>query len=133
MPIDRILPDRFPKPTGYSYVVKAQGSRLVFISGQVAYNQDDQLVGKGDLAAQAEQVFANLKACLDSAGATFDDVVKMTTFIVNYDTARDRPILQAARTRHLPADGPPASTLVGVQALALPDLLIEIEAIAVLP
>ena len=132
MPHTYINPDAVSKPGAYTHVVQATGSRIVFISGQVALDKDGNLVGAGDLAAQAEQVFKNLQACLTSVGATFADVTKMTTFIVGYQAARDRSVLGAVRQKYLPGSNPPASTLVGVQALASPDIMIEIEATAVL-
>ena len=127
-----INPDAVSKPAYYTHVVVGTG-KVVFISGQVAIDASGNVVGAGDLGAQAEQVFKNLEACLASAGATFADVTKLTTFIVGYQAARDRPILGAARQKYLPTTNPPASTLVGVQALATPDIMIEIEATAVLP
>ena len=130
MPHNRINPPEVSTPRGYSHVVEATGARLIFISGQVAADASGAIVGEGDLAAQARQVFANLKACLDAAGATFADVTKITTFVVNYQPEH-RAVIAEARERHLPADVPPASTLVGVQALARPEFLIEIEATAV--
>jgi enamine deaminase RidA (YjgF/YER057c/UK114 family) len=127
-----INPAGVSAPTSYTHVVAAEGRRIVFISGQVAINPKGEIVGEGDLSKQAEQVFENLKTCLASAGATFADVTKMTTFIVNYKP-EDRPVLGGVRARYLPAENPPASTLVGVQALARPEIMIEIEATAVLP
>jgi enamine deaminase RidA (YjgF/YER057c/UK114 family) len=128
-----INPDGVSKPGAYTHVVSAQGSRIVFISGQVALDRDGNVVGAGDLGKQAEQVFENLKTCLGSVGATFAEVTKMTTFIVSYRPAADRAILGAVRAKYLPAENPPASTLVGVQSLATPEIMIEIEATAVLP
>jgi enamine deaminase RidA (YjgF/YER057c/UK114 family) len=128
-----INPEGVSKPGAYTHVVSTQGSRIVFISGQVALDKDGNVVGPGDLGRQAEQVFENLKTCLASAGATFADVTKMTTFIVSYRPAADRAILGAVRQKYLPAENPPASTLVGVQSLATPEIMIEIEATAVLP
>ena len=125
-------PSTVSKPNNYTHVVSAQGSRVVFISGQVAIDAAGNVVGAGDLAAQATQVFENLKACLESVGATFADVTKTTTFIVSYRPSADRAILGAVRTKYLPSENPPASTLVGVQSLATPDIMIEIEATAVL-
>jgi enamine deaminase RidA (YjgF/YER057c/UK114 family) len=133
MPHTYTNPSTVSKPGAYTHVVSAQGSRMVFISGQVAIDAAGNVVGQGDLAAQATQVFENLRACLESAGATFADVTKMTTFIVSYRPAADRAILGAVRSKYLPAENPPASTLVGVQSLATPDIMIEIEATAVLP
>jgi len=132
MATQHINPEAVSKPNNYTHVVAAEGRRIVFVSGQVAIDKDGNVVGKGDLARQAEQVFENLKACLASAGATFADVTKMTTFIVNY-RPEHRTMIADLRRRYLPADKPPASTLLGVQSLATPDILIEIEATAVLP
>ncbi len=128
-----INPEAVSKPANYTHVVVARPGRVVFLSGQVPIDKDGNVVGAGDLAAQAEKVFQNLQACLASVGATFADVTKLTTFIVGYQAARDRPLIGAARQKYLPATNPPASTLVGVQALASPDIMIEIEATAVLP
>jgi enamine deaminase RidA (YjgF/YER057c/UK114 family) len=132
MPHTYINPEGVSKPGAYTHVVAAQGSRIVFIAGQVALDKDGNIVGQGDLGKQAEQVFENLKACLASIGATFADVTKMTTFIVSFRPSSDRAILAAVREKYLPAASLPASTLVGVQSLATPDILIEIEATAVL-
>jgi enamine deaminase RidA (YjgF/YER057c/UK114 family) len=132
MPLQHTNPAAVSAPTGYTHVVSAQGSRIVYLAGQVPIDAQGNVVGEGDLAAQAKQVFENIKACLAAAGAGFNDVVKMTTFVVNY-TPVDRPAIVAARAAYLPADKPPASTLVGVQALARPEIRIEIEAVAVLP
>ena len=127
----RTNPEGVSTPIGFTHVVEATGQRLIFVSGQTAVNAKGEVVGTGDLAAQATQVYENLKACLAAHGATFADVTKTTTFVVNYQPEQ-RPIIQAARAKYLPADAPPASTLLGVQALARPELLIEIEAIAVI-
>lgn len=129
MPNQHLNPDGVSKPTGYTHVVSGQG-RLIYVSGQVAVSAAGEVIGEGDLAAQANQVFENLKTCLAAAGASFADVTKLTTFVVNYKP-EDRAIITAARSAHLPAVDPPASTLVGVQALARPEFLIEIEATAV--
>jgi enamine deaminase RidA (YjgF/YER057c/UK114 family) len=126
-------PDAVSKPGAYTHVVEATGGRIVFISGQVALDKDGNVVGAGDLAKQTEQVFQNLQACLAGAGATFADVTKMTTFIVGYQAGRDRAILGAVRQKYLPPENPPASTLIGVYALATPEIMIEIEETAVLP
>src|SRR5438105_4533677 len=125
-----INPESLSRPTGYTHVVSVEGARkLVFISGQVSLNSAGEVVGRGDLGTQARQVFQNLEAALKAAGASFADVTKMTTFIVNYKP-EDRDVIRAARAAYLPADASPASTLVGVQSLAVADFMIEIEAIA---
>jgi enamine deaminase RidA (YjgF/YER057c/UK114 family) len=115
----------------YSHVAVASGARTIYIAGQVSVDEKGAAVGAGDLGAQTEQVMRNLERCLAAAGATFGDVVKITTFVVNY-TPEMRPIIGKARTPFFADRPPPASTLVGVSALAAPEWMIEIEAVAVL-
>ncbi len=117
-------------PTGYTHVVSVSGGRTLYIAGQVAFNAQGEVVGKGDLRAQTHQVFENLRLALAGAGASFKDVVKWNTYVVNFKLEH-LPVLREVRTEVLKDLTPPASTLVGVQALANPDFLIEIEAIAV--
>ncbi len=119
------IPD--PRPR-YSQGILAEGKRLLFIAGQTAVDADGNVVGKGDAAAQAEQVLKNMKSVLDEAGASFADIAKITTYITD---PRYRDALSPARLKYLSAD-PPSSTLVVVSGLANPDYLVEIEAIAVL-
>ncbi len=117
---------------GYSHAVTIEGGRkMVFAAGQVAYTKEMQLVGAGDLAAQARQAYLNLGAVLEGVGASFADVVKITTFVVNYKPS-DLAVIAQVRREFFAKENPPASTLVGVQALAVEGLLIEVEAIAVL-
>lgn len=130
MPIERINPEGLRRPPTYTLVVRASGGSTAYISGQVPVDVDGQIVGAGDFAAQAKQVFANLGIALAAVGADFSHVVKMTTYIVNYEPAL-REALGAARTAAM-GGALPASTLVGVQALAMPEYLLEIEVIAVL-
>ncbi|MEV4448315.1 MULTISPECIES: RidA family protein [Streptomyces] len=124
---------RIPAPDGvapaaaYSHVVLGTG-RFVAVSGQLALDEDGKLVGAGDAAAQARQVFENLRRCLAAAGATFDDVVKLTFFVT--DMAH-MPAVRAARDAHIPADRLPAASAVQVAALVRPEFLMEIEAYAV--
>jgi enamine deaminase RidA (YjgF/YER057c/UK114 family) len=108
----------------------AEGSKLIFISGQVAI-KDGQIVGQGDLAAQAEVAFQNLHGCLEAADATMANVAKMTILVVGLKPEY-RETLQAAYTKHLPSVNPPAQTTIGVQALGHPDFMIELEAYAVI-
>jgi enamine deaminase RidA (YjgF/YER057c/UK114 family) len=114
----------------YSHVAVASGARTIYIAGQVSIDETGAVVGKGDLAAQTEQVMRNLERCLAAAGATFEHVVKITTFVVDY-TPEVRPTIGKARAPFFADRPPPASTLVGVSALAAPEWMIEIEAIAV--
>ena len=122
-------PAGMPVLPGFSQVVTATEGKIVFISGQVAFNANNELVGKGDLRAQAVQTFENLKQALAAVGATFDDVLKSNTYIVDY-TPDVIGVIREVRSQYLPQEKAPASTLIGVQALVFEDLLIEIEAIA---
>ncbi len=124
-----INPPGLATPTGYTHVVVAADRRTVYVAGQIALDSTGKLVGAGDFRAQAEQVLANLRRALASVGASFADVVKTTTFITD---AKQVPALREVRTHHLDPKHPPASTLLVVSALARPEFLIEIEAIAVL-
>jgi len=126
-----INPPTLSTPRGYTHVVTATGGKMVFIAGQVAWDAKGEIVGKGDLRAQATQVYENLKAALAAAGATFTDVVKMNTYIVNFKAA-DLPVIREVRAKYFLQENLPASTLVGVQALAVDGLLIEIEVIAMI-
>lgn len=120
------------KPTGYTHVVVSGPGKTLYISGQVPVNDAGQIVGAGDLKAQTQQVFENLRYCLRFSGANFEDIVKITTYVVNYKPS-DIDIVREVRKGYLSKENPPASTLVGVQALAHPEYMIEIEAIAVIP
>ena len=111
---------------GYTHVVTGTG-RLVAISGQVAFDEHGEVVGVGDPVAQARQVFENLRRCLAAAGATFDDVIKLTYFVT--DVAH-MPAIRTVRDEFLGTGPLPASTAVQVAALVFPDLLLEIEALA---
>ncbi|HXS66251.1 MAG TPA: RidA family protein [Streptosporangiaceae bacterium] len=111
---------------GYTHVVAGSG-RLVAISGQVAFDESGQIVGQGDAEAQARQVFENLRRCLAAAGATFDDVIKLTYFVTD---AAYMPSIRTVRDEFLGTGPLPASTAVQVAALVVPDLLLEIEALA---
>ncbi|MCC6988152.1 MAG: RidA family protein, partial [Acidobacteria bacterium] len=108
-------------------IVEATGGRTMYMSGQVAFDAKGQLVGKGDLAAQTRQVFANLETALTAAGATFNDFVKTNYYMIDASQVQAvREIRSKYFTKELPA-----STLVEVRRLANPDFLIEIEVIAV--
>ena len=128
--LEFIQPEGLARVTSYTQVVTAGPGRLVIVSGQVAYDANGQLVGAGDLRAQTQQVFENLRLALAAAGAGFAHVVKLTIFVVNYQPAHRDAIVEV-RDQFVVRDRPPASTLVGVQALARPEILIEIEALAV--
>ena len=127
--VKRTNPPTLSTPTGYTHVVEVTGPmKTVYISGQIALDQSGTLVGGTDMKAQAEQVFKNLEAALAAAGATFKDVVKMNTYTTDMSQA---PAIREVRTKYFANIQPPASTLVQVVKLARPDLLLEIEVIAV--
>jgi enamine deaminase RidA (YjgF/YER057c/UK114 family) len=115
---------------GYTQVIASPPGTLVFVAGQTAWNEKLELVGGTDLGAQTEQALANLRAALRAAGATPADVTTLRIYIVDYDVEKMRAV--EGPLRRFFAGGPPsAQTLLGVQALALPGMLIEIEAMAV--
>lgn len=122
-------PQTMSTPTGYSHVVEVTSGRTIYIAGQVSLDQSGKLVGKGDFAAQATQVFENIKSALAAVGATFDNVVKVNTYVTDMGHIQT---LREIRSRYY-GKNPPASTLVGIGKLALDDFMIEIEAIAVVP
>ncbi|AJF68098.1 RidA family protein [Streptomyces vietnamensis] len=122
-------PDGLAPSPQYSHVVWGTG-RFVAISGQCAFDASGAVVGEGDAAAQAHQVFANLERCLAAAGAGFGDVVKLTYFVT--DVAH-LPAVRDARDAHFAGAPLPASSAVQVSALVRPELLVEIEAFALIP
>ena len=124
-----INPPAVHKPTGYTHAVKPAGCQHVFLSGQVALDAKGQPVGKDDFRAQAEQVFRNLEEVVKAAGGGFRDVVKMNSYVVGLTPDRLQE-LRTVRAKFLPQENPPASTLIGVVALARPDFLLEVEAVA---
>ena len=136
MAITLINPRGLQQVDIYRQVAVATGSRLVFIAGQVARDGEGRAVGAGDLAAQVEQSYVNVGVALAEAGGTLDDLAKVTVYVVDW-TAEKMPALVEGLSRasmRLGAGGGPLppSTLIGVAALAEPDLLVEIEATAVI-
>jgi enamine deaminase RidA (YjgF/YER057c/UK114 family) len=120
------------RPSTFSQIATVGEGKLVLISGQTARNAASEIVGKGDLKAQTVQVFENLKVALNAVGADFKHVAKLTTFVVGLQPD-DRLMIADTINAYFPAAQRPAHTLVGISALAVADLLIEIEAIAVVP
>jgi len=127
---------RFMNPTGvaaspaYTHAVEVSGGKTIFISGQVPLDEKGELVGRGDLREQTRKVFENLKRALAAAGARFEDVVKTTYYVVGY-RPQHLAAIREVRSEYLSPAHPPASTLVGVEALFLEGVLIEVDAIAV--
>src|SRR6202166_5219904 len=114
----------------FSQVVAASGRRTIYTAGQVSIDEGGALVGAGDLAAQTAQAMRNVGVALSAAAASYADIVKITTYVVNYKPEY-RAIIGKARAPFFANGTPPASTLVGVAALAVPEWLVEIEAVAV--
>jgi len=111
----------------YTDAVEAGG--LLFVSGIVPIDAEGKLVGDGDVAEQARQVFRNMELCLNAAGCGFDDVVKVVHYLLDVD---DRPKINPVRMEFF-GEARPAATLVEVSALAVPGALLEIEAVAAIP
>ncbi|MFJ8212897.1 RidA family protein [Streptomyces sp. NPDC096033] len=122
-------PEGVSPGTGYSHVVWGTG-RFVAVSGQCALDEKGEVVGEGDPAAQARRVFENLRRCLAAAGAGFEDVVKLTYFVTDVGHL---PAVRAARDEVIAPHLLPASSAVQVAALFRPELLVEVEAFAVVP
>ncbi|WP_019074008.1 RidA family protein [Streptomyces hokutonensis] len=134
MAITFMNPSGLPKIDVYRQVSIASGSRLVFVAGQVAWDAEGVTIGEGDLAAQVEQSYLNVGTALAEVGGSFDDVAKLTFYVVDWTPAKMPPLLEgisraAAQLGITPA---PPTTLIGVAALDVPDHLVEIEATAVL-
>ena len=124
-------PAGLSKPTGYTHVVAVPaGARTLYLSGQIALDAKGNLVGAGDFAAQAEQVFANIDTALKASGASFHNVVKLNMYVTDMSQLK---ALRAARDKYIDTQHPPASTLVEVSRLARDGLLLEVEATAVVP
>ncbi len=117
-----------PEPFSH-YTDAVRAGDLLFVSGCVSVDERGDVVGEGDVVAQARQVFANLQLILEAAGSSFADVVKVTLFLTDID---DRARINPVRQEFF-GEARPASTLVEVSALVLPEFLLEIEAVAVLP
>jgi enamine deaminase RidA (YjgF/YER057c/UK114 family) len=127
--IERTNAPGLSQPPGYSHVVAASGSRLVTTAGAVPLDAEGNLVGPGDLHAQARQTLENLALALEAVGATWRDVIKTTVYVVAGEPADLSAVWVAVRESSVAGA---ASTLLGVSMLALEGQLVEIEAIAVL-
>jgi enamine deaminase RidA (YjgF/YER057c/UK114 family) len=134
MSVELINPDGLPKPEMYAQVGIATGTRTVYLAGQVARDADGRPVGPGDLAAQVEQAFVNVNTALTAVGGSFDDVAKLTIYIVDWTPDKMAAFGEGAMRAagRLGVNPVKPVTLIGVAALGEPDLLVEIDAIAVL-
>ena len=134
MTVTLVDPAGLPKVDTHRQVAVATGSRLVFLAGQVAWRADGTVVGTGDLAAQVEQCYRNVATALAEVGGSFHDVAKLTLYVVDF-TPDKMAALEEGLGRVVATLGPlpaPPITGIGVVSLASPDLLVEVEAIAVL-
>ena len=125
-----LIPNTMPKSVGYSQLAVVTGGAVVFIAGQVALDKSGNVVGKNDFEAQVQQVFENLKAALEAAGSTFNDVVKLNSYFLDLSHVSE---FRRTRDKYIDIKNPPASTAIQVSRLFQPDFLIEIEAVAVVP
>lgn len=134
MSITLVNPAGLPEIPAYRQVSIATGSKLVFVAGQVSWDADGALVGEGDLAAQVEQCYLNIGTALAEAGATFDDVAKMTVYVVDWTPDKLALFLEGVDRAAAKLGGTPVppGTLIGVAALDVPEHLVEVEATAVL-
>jgi enamine deaminase RidA (YjgF/YER057c/UK114 family) len=125
-------PDTMAKPPGYTHVVEITApGRLVYIAGQLGLEPNGGMAGGGgDFRAQCKQAFENVKAALAAAGATFDDVVKINNYLTDI---KHLPVFREVRDTYVNTKAPPASTTIAISALARPDAMFEVEAIAALP
>src|SRR6201987_1943021 len=113
-------------------MAKARGGTTIYIAGQVSTDASGKLIGEGNIEAQAEQVFKNLKAAVEAAGGTMADIGKMNVYLVAEVAPEEVPKIRGVLERYVNTPHPPASTLIVVSRLARPGWLIEIEGIAVI-
>jgi reactive intermediate/imine deaminase len=125
----QVNPWTWQDAAGFSQAWRVEGaSTVVFVSGQAPVSADGQLVGEGDFDTQVRQVFENLRTVLEEAGLGFDAIVKLTVFLTDMTRLRDYTRIKG----EFFSGDQPASTAVGVTALARPEMMVEVEAIAVL-
>ena len=134
MAITTLNPQGLPVVPLYRHVSVGTGTRLVSVAGQVAYDAEGGTVGPGDYAAQVEQAYMNVATALGAVGGTFDDVVRLTMYIVDWTPEAMSSLLEgvARASVRLGTTSVPPFTGLGVSVLAAPDLLVELEATAVL-
>jgi enamine deaminase RidA (YjgF/YER057c/UK114 family) len=126
-----IVPAGQWKPPGLSHAMIIEGGRLLLLSGLVGSNSEGAIVGS-DLESQLLQTFENISETLKAASADFHSVARLTYYVVNYQPSHLQ-VIRSVRDRFINLEKPPASTLIGVAALALPSFLVEVDAIAVVP
>ena len=134
MPVELINPDGLPQPEFYAQASVATGTRTVYLSGQVARDAAGRPVGADDLAAQVEQAYLNVATALAAVGGSFDDVAKLTLYVVDWDQSKLAGLGEGVgrAAQRLGVSPLKPTTLIPVVALGEPDLMIEVDAVAVL-
>lgn len=134
MPVELINPAGLPQPENFAQIGLATGTRTAYIAGQVARDAEGNPVGADDLTAQVEQALTNINIAVEAVGGTFADVAKLVAYVVDWTPDKlDSVVAGAVRAaQKLGIDPVRPVTLVGVAALTEPDMLVEIEAVAVL-
>ncbi len=122
--------DNLPSSPGYSQAVEITRGRIVYIAGQVALDRSGKVVGEGDMRAQAQQTFENLKAALEASGTNFGNVVKLNYY---FSDISQISVVREVRDKFINTANPPTSTAVEVKRLFREPFLIEVEAVAVVP
>lgn len=123
-----LIPNTMPKSVGYSQLALVTGGTVVFIAGQVALDKSGNVVGEDDFKAQIQQVFENLKAAVEAAGGSFNDVVKLNSYFLDFSHLSD---FREVRDKYINVKNPPASTAIQVPRLFRQEFLVEVEAVAV--
>lgn len=122
--------ESLPPSPGYSQAVEVKRGRIIYVAGQVALDRSGKVVGEGDMRAQAQQTFENVRSALEASGATFDNVVKLNYY---FSDITQLAVVREVRDKFINAANPPASTAVEVKRLFREPFLIEVEAVAVVP
>ena len=122
--------ENLPPSSGYSQAVEIRRGRIIYVAGQVAVDRSGKVVGEGDMRAQAQQTFENLKAALEASGARFENVVKLNYY---FSDITQLTVVREVRDKFINTANPPASTAVEVKRLFREPFLIEVEAVAVVP
>jgi enamine deaminase RidA (YjgF/YER057c/UK114 family) len=135
VPVELMNPPGIPAPEVYRQMAVATGTRTVYLAGQVARTADGEPVGPGDLAAQVERAYLNVATALAAVGGTFDDVAKLTLYVVDWTPDKLEALGEGVErvAEQLGTDPTKPVTLIPVVALGEPDLLVEVDAVAVLP
>lgn len=124
-----LIPETMPKSVGYSQLAIVSGGRIVFVAGQVALDKSGNVVGRDNFKAQVQQVFENLKSAVEMAGGTFNDVIKLNSYLLDLSHVAE---FREVRDSYVNVKNPPASTAIQVSGLFRPEFLVEIEAVAVI-